>query len=611
MKSNQIRNLMRQVFRPVSDIPQRDVERACDRVLERLQEQPEGTRVLARAHVLDALDERDAAREALAGALRAVGAVSARGRTDPVVSQPVSSRDRRAVSAGPRSPTRPWALAVAVALVVVAVGGAIVWPRGVRVYAAGNDGRQVTLADDSRVEMRAHSEMAVGRASDGIQIDLKTGDIIVTAAKQRHGYLYVRTNDMTVTVGGTVFMANAGRQGSRVAVIEGEVRLREGDVETRLRPGEQVATSPTIARRTLTEDIAWSRHADAHLAILESFTRGLAQTAGPLRPVARVQDVPGAGAQASPQFQEASVRTCDPDNLPAPPPDGRGGGANSFQMTPGRTHALCMTLATIIRHAYGYGPAELEFRNPGRRGRGLNVNIVYGLGVEDGVRVRGGPDWVRSERYTIDAVADGAADGPTMSGPMLRDLLERRFQLKVHIETEQIPAFTLTVAGGGLKVKPARPDSCVSFPVDPSAPRARSSPPLPIGVRRPSLADIRRGEKRLCGQFGERNGPNWVFVAGGATFSELAQQLAERVGAVSVFDKTGITDKFDWILEFARDEKTRGPAGETQLVPEPLGVSRGPTIFAALEEQLGLRLEPARTPREFIVIDQVARPAAN
>ena len=70
---------------------------------------------------------------------------------------------------------------------------AIVWPRGVRVYAAGNDGLQVTLADDSRVEMRAHAEMTVDRASDGIQIDLKTGDIIVTAAKQRDGRLYVRT----------------------------------------------------------------------------------------------------------------------------------------------------------------------------------------------------------------------------------------------------------------------------------------------------------------------------------------------------------------------------------------------------------------------------------
>ena len=117
----------------------------------------------------------------------------------------------------------------AAAMVIVAVGGAMVWPRGARVYAAGADGLQVTLADDSRVEMRAHAEMTVDRASDGIQIDLKTGDIIVTAAKQRDGHLYVRTKDMTVAVDGTVFLANAGQQGSRVGVIEGEVRVREGD----------------------------------------------------------------------------------------------------------------------------------------------------------------------------------------------------------------------------------------------------------------------------------------------------------------------------------------------------------------------------------------------
>src|SRR6185503_19837526 len=71
---------------------------------------------------------------------------------------------------GPKRTWSPRPTFAAAAVLVVAVGTAIVWPRGVRVYAAGIDGLQVTLADDSRVEMRAHSEMAVGRASDGIQI---------------------------------------------------------------------------------------------------------------------------------------------------------------------------------------------------------------------------------------------------------------------------------------------------------------------------------------------------------------------------------------------------------------------------------------------------------
>src|SRR5688500_1812742 len=262
-----------------------------------------------------------------------------------------------------RSPSRrqrAWTLlpkAVAAVLVLgAAIGTAIVWPRGVRVYAAGNDGLQVTLADNSRVEMRAHSEMTVDRASDGIQIDLKTGDIIVTAARQRDGHLSVRTSDMTVAVDGTAFLANAGQQGSRVGVIEGEVRVREGDTERRLRPGEQVATSPTIARRLLTEDIAWSRNADVHRAVLASFQKGIADTAGRLEPLNETAATAqgGATAKASQVFEEASVRPCDPDNLPAGGGGRGGGGPNAVYMTPGRFYALCMTPATLIRTAYGY-----------------------------------------------------------------------------------------------------------------------------------------------------------------------------------------------------------------------------------------------------------------
>src|SRR6185369_15632106 len=61
------------------------------------------------------------------------------------------------------------------------------------------------------------------------------------------------------------------------------------------------------------------------------------------------------------EFEEASIRQCDSNNLPTAPEGARGGGANSFQMTPGRLHALCMTLATLIRTAYGYEPAGTEF----------------------------------------------------------------------------------------------------------------------------------------------------------------------------------------------------------------------------------------------------------
>ena len=86
--------------------------------------------------------------------------------------------------------------------------------------------------------------------------------------------------------------------------------------------------------------------------------KGMAQTAGPLTPLA-AGGRPTAGqtppAAAALEFEEASIRPCDPDNLPPTLRQVRGGGgANSFYMTPGRTHALCMTPATLIRTAYGY-----------------------------------------------------------------------------------------------------------------------------------------------------------------------------------------------------------------------------------------------------------------
>jgi uncharacterized protein (TIGR03435 family) len=486
----------------------------------------------------------------------------------------------------------------------------------------GGSGAMLALADGSRIEMRSQSELALERADDGVSIRLGAGSIIVNAAQQPKGHLYVQTKDMTVAVVGTVFLVNTEETGSRVVVIEGEVRVREGQVETRLRPGEQVSSSSALATRPLKEEIAWSRHADAHLAILNSFMKGMAETSGPLRPLANaarpVEAVQGSPAAAQPAFEETSIRECDPDNLPRAPAGARGGGANSFQMTPGRLHALCMTLATILRHAYGYGPADLDFLNPGGRGRGLNMNIVYGLGVEDGRRVRGGPDWVRNERYTIDAVAADAADAAAMSGPMLRALLESRFNLKVHIEAEQIPAFTLTVAPGGPKIKPVQasgisPDGFVSTVVSSDACDAPPAvqPGEPFFFRARSFADVRRGEKPTCGISVQANGPNQVVVGGAAMMAGFARSLGGPLGNVQVFDKTGISDRFNFVFEFAWDENT---PGRRLVVPEqagPADLPRAATIFTALEEQLGLKLEPARAPRDVIVIDQVERPSPN
>jgi uncharacterized protein (TIGR03435 family) len=324
------------------------------------------------------------------------------------------------------------------------------------------------------------------------------------------------------------------------------------------------------------------------------------------------------------QFEEASIRQCDPDNLPPAPAGARGGGPDSFYMTPGRTYALCVTLATLVRTAYGYGPMELEFMSRNRTadattrgtGRGMRFEAVYGLGVEDGQRVRGGPDWVRNERYTIEAVADGQGDAATMRGPMLQALLERRFHLKAHVEAEQVAAYALVVGPGGLKgMKPFRDGDCapdVSESV--KAERARKGWTGPVLITEAAHFSI----KPNCGVYGEPNGPNYHFELVNSAPGMVAGFAGSAMG-VRVIDDTDITDRFIYTWDFGIDQQTPRAIEDLQRGKtwnpkpgwdSPMTIAKAPSIFAAVE-QLGLKLEPIRIPREFIVIDQVERPSPN
>jgi len=316
-------------------------------------------------------------------------------------------------------------------------------------------------------------------------------------------------------------------------------------------------------------------------------------------------------------FEEATVRPCDPNNLPPVPEGVRGGGPNSFQMTPGRTHAQCMTLATLVRTAYGYGPAQLDFLQPGGRGRGLGMNNLYGLGVEDGLRVRGGPDWVRSDRYSIDAVAEDAADAASMSGPMLRALLEQRFNLKAHIETEQIPAVSMVIAPGGLKIAPAADGSCERQPPIPAGQPIRSTPdgvfvgdPPRFLFKPATFEEVRRGAKPACGIRMQLNRPNVVMVAGEATLEDIGRALVGGLGKPQVFDRTGNTAKFTLVLEYVGDPTSPIFGGPNAANAPTTAVQPAPDPKVVLE-QLGLRLEPAKAPRDYIMIDSVQRPTAN
>jgi len=144
----------------------------------------------------------------------------------------------------------------------------------------------LALRDGSRVEMSGGVELSINSAADGIQVDLDKGNIIVTAAKQHQGHLYVKTRDCVVSVVGTVFSVKAEATGSRVAVIEGEVHVQHGDVSQTLLPGQQVATNAEMKTLPIQSEIGWSQDAVAHVAMLQ-------QATAPAAPPAPVQ--PGTG----------------------------------------------------------------------------------------------------------------------------------------------------------------------------------------------------------------------------------------------------------------------------------------------------------------------------
>ena len=131
------------------------------------------------------------------------------------------------------------------------------------------DGRAVVqLGDGSLIEMKDRSELYLTKNSQGTTIHLSRGNIVVEAAKQKDGKLFVESGDSLVSVTGTIFSVNNGTKGTRVSVIEGEVNLNHAGKDRVLRPGEQVTTNPSIATIPVKDEIAWSRNASRYAAVM-------------------------------------------------------------------------------------------------------------------------------------------------------------------------------------------------------------------------------------------------------------------------------------------------------------------------------------------------------
>ncbi len=182
-----------------------------------------------------------------------------------------------------------------------------------------------------------------------------------------------------------------------------------------------------------------------------------------------------------------------------------------------------------------------------------------------------GPKWLHQERFDITGKSDNATAGEDEMRPLLQRLLAERFHLKLHRESRELPAYVLTVAKNGPKLEAAVDDGAdLSF--------------------------------KKANKTGGKN-----IVAERLTMPQFAEILSHRLSH-PVQDKTGLSGAFRVRLEWAPENKTPKPGKPDKAKPAP----DSPSIFTALKDQMGLRLDSHKAQVEFLVIDHVDRvPIAN
>jgi uncharacterized protein (TIGR03435 family) len=198
------------------------------------------------------------------------------------------------------------------------------------------------------------------------------------------------------------------------------------------------------------------------------------------------------------------------------------------------------------------------------------ITFAYGLHAR---QLTGGPAWIESERYDITAKPDQAGmPNVTQLRSMVQKLLAERFQLTFHRDTKELSAYVLTVAKSGSKL--AKSDA-----------NAGSLPGF--GGRGP-------------GNLGVRN----------STTAEFAGFLQSRIVERPVVDQTGLPDRYDFTLRWTPDRAPTAAPG-ADAPPAAANVDAPPDLFAAFQQQLGLKLEAGKAPVEVLVIDKVQKPSEN
>jgi uncharacterized protein (TIGR03435 family) len=268
-------------------------------------------------------------------------------------------------------------------------------------------------------------------------------------------------------------------------------------------------------------------------------------------------------------------------------PNNSGDGRVMMQMQPGQLRATNVTLRLLIRNAY----ALQDFQITGR------------------------PSWMASDHFDLIAkMPEGfqqtpgpppAAGGPpTPMQQMMRRLLTERFKLTAHNETKDAPVYALILARGdgklGSQIKKSDVDCAAvmaaargrgpgAMPPPPGAPGGRGADNIPCGIR---------------------IGPG-ALTMGGTPLANFAQSLGMFAGRI-VLDRTGLTGAYDIDLTWTPDQMPR-PAGDGPP-PQINGVAvdpNGPSLFTAVQEQLGLKLDSQRGPVEMLVVDKAEKPVEN
>lgn len=306
----------------------------------------------------------------------------------------------------------------------------------------------------------------------------------------------------------------------------------------------------------------------------------------------------GQPANSTPSFEVASVK-------PAAPPVssmGPGGG---------------MRFAIRMGAKGGPGtsdPGQITYSN-----MSMKSLLVAAYGVK--TYQVSGPGWMDTERFDIAAkVPQGATKDDVKL--MLQNLLAERFKLTLHHEKKDLPMYALVVAKNGPKMKESPPD-------DPEA-KNENAPPDPAAneakARQALEGAVRNLQDGVPTKMPPGRGMSMMMMNGRARITNPKQTMAQfaewLVGQLDrpVVDQTGLTKKYDLSLEYAPESTGgRGQMGgalamaRAQMPPAEGGApaadteSQAPTLFAALQEQLGLKLEQKKGPVELLVIDRLEK----